>query len=111
MLGRKLLLILTVTKNVNKTKPPTSNVTKTLTKTNQDCNEDFHMELEPHSDQTLVQDDEEREEFDSELGLELDFHTELQRQDQAGTLHSTKTLEQVKKRSTRFNTLQTWPAV
>ena len=44
MLGRKLLLILTVTKNVNKTTPPTSNVTKTLIKTNQYCNEDFHME-------------------------------------------------------------------
>ena len=83
MLGRKLLLILTVTKNVNKTKPPTSNITKTLTKTNQDCNEDFHMELEPHSDQTLDQDDEDRQEMDSELRLELDYPTELQ-QDQTG---------------------------
>ena len=107
MLGRKLLLILTVTKNVNKTKPPTSNVTKT----NQDCNEDFHTELEPHSHQRLDLDDEEREEFDSELRLEPDYPTELQQQDQTGTLHSIKTLEQFKKSSARFITLQTWPAV
>ena len=72
-------------------------MTITLTKTNQHCNEDFHTELEPHSHHRLDLDDEEREEFDSELRLELDFHTELQRQDQAGTLHSTKTLEQFKK--------------
>ena len=111
MLGRKLLLILTVTKNVNKTKPPTSNVTKTLTKTNQDCNEDFHTELEPHSHQRLDLDDGEREEFDSELRLELDYPTELQQQDQTGTLHSIKTLEQFKKSSARFITSQTWPAV
>ena len=72
-------------------------MTITLTKTNQHCNEDFHTELEPHSHQRLDLDDEEREEFDSELRLELDFHRELQRKDQAGTLHSTKTLEQFKK--------------
>ena len=72
-------------------------MTITLTKTNQHCNEDFHTELEPHSHQRLDLDDEEKEEFDSKRRLELDFHTDLQRQDQAGTLHSTETLQQFKK--------------
>ena len=76
-----------------------------------DYNEDFHMELEPHSDQRLDLDDEERQELDSELRLELDFHTKLQQQDQTGTLHTTKTLEQLKKAVQDFNTLQTWSAV
>ena len=72
-------------------------MTITLTKTNQHCNEDFHTELEPQSDQRLDLDDEEREEFDSELRLQINFHTELQQQDQTGTSHSTKTLEQFQK--------------
>ena len=58
------------------------------------------MELEPHSDQGLDQDNEERQEMDSELRLELDYPTELQQQDQTATLHSIKTiktLEQFKK--------------
>ena len=55
------------------------------------------MELEPHSDQGLDQDHEERQEMDSEPRLELDYPTELQQQDQTGTSHSTKTLEQFKK--------------
>ena len=55
------------------------------------------MELEPHSDQGLDQDNEERQEMDSELRLELDYPTELQQQDQNATLHSIKTLEQFKK--------------
>ena len=90
-----------VTKNVSKTKPPTPNVTKTLSVSdqdfNQDSNEDFHMEPEPHSDQGLDQDNEERQEMDSQLRLEPDYPTELQQQDQTGTSHSTKTLEQFKK--------------
>ena len=68
------------------------------------------MELEPHSDQRLDQDDEERQEMDSELRLELDYPTE-QPQDQTGTLHSIKTLEQFEKSSARFITWQTWPAI
>ena len=48
--------------------------------------------------------------MDSERRLQLDFHTEIQQQDQTGTLHSTKTLEQFKKAVQDFNTLQTWPA-
>ena len=64
---------------------------------NQDCNEDFHMELEPHSDQGLDQDNGERQEMDSQLRLELDYPTELQQQDQTGTLHINKTLEHFKK--------------
>ena len=55
------------------------------------------MELEPHSDQRLDQDDEEREEMDSELKLEIDYTTELQQQDQTGTLHIIKILEKIKK--------------
>ena len=55
------------------------------------------MELEPHSDQGLDQDNEERQEMDSQLRLELDYPTELQQQDQTGTLHIIKTLEQFNK--------------
>ena len=69
------------------------------------------MELEPHSDQGLDQDNEERQEKDSELRLELDYPTEPPQQDQTGTLHSSKTLEQFKTSSARFITSQTWPAV
>ena len=69
------------------------------------------MEIESHSDQGLDQDNEERQEKDSELRLELDYPTEPPQQDQTGTLHSIKTLEQFKKSSARFITSQTWPAV
>ena len=49
--------------------------------------------------------------MDSELRLELDYPTEPPQQDQTGTLHSSKTLEQFKTSSARFITSQTWPAV
>ena len=55
------------------------------------------MELEPHSDQGLDQDNEERQEMGSQLRLELDYPTELQHKDQTGTLHIIKTLEHFKK--------------
>ena len=59
------------------------------------------MELEPHSDQGLDQDNEERQEMDSQLRLELDYPTELQ-QHQTGTLHIIKTLEHFKKKQCKI---------